>query len=683
MIPSLCNGTIPASACSASAIPFPSLFGAEFLSLEANFVSNYSQSVHSGFYVNHGAISVENLNYCNVTVTYTHPGQNDAVHVQVWMPSDTWNGRLQAIGGAGWQAGLHYAGLQGMMAAMGEGYATVGTDAGLGSDVYPTNWGLVSEGNVNLYLFQNMASVSLNDAAVISKSIVNSFYGQPPKYSYFTGCSQGGRQGMMLAQRYPDAYDGIAASAPAINWDKFFVSYLWPTYLMDSLGEYPPSCEIDALTEAAIDACDGLDGVSDGIIADPSTCTFDPTSLVGKVINCTNFGTERPISAAAATIVKGAWEGPKRVDNSSIWFGVGQDSVLSDTTQQTGVISTTCSTNGTCTINNVDLAAVWVKFFINRNSSSTIRYLSHEEYDHIAHASTQIYESVIAYYNRPDVYRIDKPLSLTSWGLMYKLLRANFDGLASAACPNPPAALPGDGSATFLSGKKVVGLETSPTKVVVRFVDVATNQEEPMSADMLIGADGIRSPIRKLVRAPTVERYAGYVAWRGTVSESLVSKETFEYFSDWFCMNITKKSYLIGYNVPTDDGNFTLGERLINFIWYTNLADSSAEMNDVLTDVKGAYHRNTVPRGLLRPEVWERVRATAQVTAPFAEVLAKVKSTFMTKINDAFSAASSFYDGRVVVVCDAFASFRPHAAAAEQAAFHSHSLELVYRGEKA
>ncbi|KAH9897554.1 FAD binding domain protein [Xylariomycetidae sp. FL2044] len=289
----------------------------------------------------------------------------------------------------------------------------------------------------------------------------------------------------------------------------------------------------------------------------------------------------------------------------------------------------------------------------------------------------------IAYYGRPDVYRNTKPLSLTSWGFMYRLLRANFDGHPSTACPNPPDALPQDGSATFLSGKRVVAFECSATGVLVRFTDVNTGEEGSLSADRLIGADGIRSTIRRLVRAPTVERYAGYVSWRGTVSERVVSKETREYFSDWLCMNITKRSYLIGYVVPTDDGNFTPGERLINFVWYYNIADSSAEMNEVFTDINGKYHQTTVPRGLLRPEVWERVRASVQVAAPFMEVLAKVKSPFVTKINDAFSGAASFYDGKVIVVGDAFASFRPHAAAAtEQAAFHCHSLEKVYSGEK-
>ncbi|OIW22714.1 tannase-domain-containing protein [Coniochaeta ligniaria NRRL 30616] len=282
--------SVVASPCLPASIPYPTLFGAEFLSLEANFVANYSQNVPIGYYVNHGAVNVTD---------------NDTVHVQVWLPANTWNGRLQAIGGAGWQAGLHYAGLMGMTASIGEGYSTVSTDAGLGSDTTPVNWGLLSPGNPNLYLLQNLGSVSLNDAAVIGKSITASYYGQPPKYSYFNGCSQGGRQGPMLAQRYPEAFDGIAAAAPAINWNQFFIKDMYPSFLMDSLGAYPLSCEFNAITAAAIEACDAADGVVDGIITDEEACDFDPMSLVGTVINCTNFGVERPISSAAATIIQG------------------------------------------------------------------------------------------------------------------------------------------------------------------------------------------------------------------------------------------------------------------------------------------------------------------------------------------------------------------------------------------
>ncbi|KAI1333144.1 hypothetical protein F5Y16DRAFT_393545 [Xylariaceae sp. FL0255] len=189
--------------------------------------------------------------------------------------------------------------------------------------------------------------------------------------------------------------------------------------------------------------------------------------------------------------------------------------------------------------------------------------------------------------------------------------------MASPACPNPPPSLPKDGKVSYLSGKRVSAFEYIPGKVAVRYVDVQTDEETTLSGDVLISADGIHSTVRRLVNAPTLERYAGYVSWRGTVPERELSEETCHYV------------------VPTDDGNFKPRERLVNF-----------------------------------------------VAAPFTEVLAKVQAPFVTKINDAISASSSFHDGRVVLVGDAFASFRPHAAAAtEQCAFHCQTLAQVYSGQ--
>ncbi|KAI4599404.1 hypothetical protein KJ359_001846 [Pestalotiopsis sp. 9143b] len=395
MIPSLFNGTIPSSACSATALPYPDLFGAEFLSLETTYVANYSQRVPTGYYTNHGGVTVSNVNFCNVTVSYTHPGQNDTVHVQVWLPSDTWNGRLQHIGGAGWQAGLHYAGLMGMMASVGEGYATVGTDAGLGSDVYPTDWALLSEGNVNLYLLQNLASVSLNDASVIAKSLATSFYNTPPRYSYFSGCSQGGRQGLQLAQRYPDAYDGIAASAPAINWNQFAMADMWPLFVMDQMGVYPPACEIDAITNAALDACDGLDGITDGVISDPDACDFDPTSLIGTTINCTTLDSDWTVTAEGVELVQKVWDGARQSDNSTIWFGPNKGAVLTGSITDQAIVPTTCTTNGTCTRGSFEIAEDWAGLFVLKNSSASTANISYEEFDRIAHLSAQMYDSII------------------------------------------------------------------------------------------------------------------------------------------------------------------------------------------------------------------------------------------------------------------------------------------------
>ncbi len=136
---------------------------------------------------------------------------------------------MQGIGGGGFSAGLD-ADFRALYGSVGEGYASVGTDAGLTGEggfanpFDPSPWAHTNPGNVHFYALHNFGSVLLNDAAIIGKSITKDFYGQPPTYSYFSGCLGGGRQAMMLAQRYPDAYNGIVAGAPAGNWPDFFVA---------------------------------------------------------------------------------------------------------------------------------------------------------------------------------------------------------------------------------------------------------------------------------------------------------------------------------------------------------------------------------------------------------------------------------------------------------------------------
>lgn len=157
------SSTTPISACAASAISYPNVFGAEVLSLSADPVLNFTSEVTDQLYYNNPSVSVKNLDFCNVTVTYTHPGQNDTLVVETWLPMKTWNGRLQAIGGGGWVAGRFALSYVGMAGALGQGYATTTTDGGIGSSPTPDLWALKSPGNVDLYTLQNFASVSLND----------------------------------------------------------------------------------------------------------------------------------------------------------------------------------------------------------------------------------------------------------------------------------------------------------------------------------------------------------------------------------------------------------------------------------------------------------------------------------------------------------------------------------------
>ncbi|PKX90532.1 tannase and feruloyl esterase [Aspergillus novofumigatus IBT 16806] len=271
--------SIPASACAASAIAYPTVFGAEILNLSANLVLNYSSEVSDQYYFNNPSISVRNIDYCNVTVTYTHPGQNDTINVETWLPMKDWNGRLQATGGGGYVAGRFFLSYTAMAGALGNGYVATTTDG----------------------------------------ELIKEFYGRPAEYSYFTGCSQGGRQGMMLAQRYPEAYDGIAAAAPAFNWARLFPALAWPQVMMELTGQFPQKCELDAVTAGAIATCDPQDGVTDGIISDPAACSFDPFSMVGRIINCDNEAST--ISNAAAAIANLTWTGPRKANGDFLYYG--------------------------------------------------------------------------------------------------------------------------------------------------------------------------------------------------------------------------------------------------------------------------------------------------------------------------------------------------------------------------
>lgn len=154
---------VPLSACAASAIPYPTLFGAQILGLSANLVQNFTREVSDQLFYNHPSISLQGIDYCNVTVTYTHPGQNDTINAETWLPIKTWIGRLQAVGGGGHVAGRFPLSYTAMAGALGEGYVATTTDGGIGSSYVPDPWALNSPGNVDLYALQNLASVSLND----------------------------------------------------------------------------------------------------------------------------------------------------------------------------------------------------------------------------------------------------------------------------------------------------------------------------------------------------------------------------------------------------------------------------------------------------------------------------------------------------------------------------------------
>ncbi|MFD5862883.1 tannase/feruloyl esterase family alpha/beta hydrolase [Streptomyces chartreusis] len=322
--------------------------------------------------------------YCEVTVTLTHPGDGDHAQVRTWLPANGWNGRFQGLGGAAYLAGDNGVGLG---TAVKNGYAAVSTDAGVG-DALDTSWALNGEGRVDTALLKNFASRSQHEAAVVGKEVVDAVYGKRPAYSYFTGCSTGGRQGYMEAQRHPDDYDGILADAPAVNWDEFEIATLWPQVVMSNEKTYPSQCEFKAFTDAAVKACDSLDGVKDGLVNDASRCDFDPRRLVGTKVGCD--GKELTITSADATVVRKIWDGPRTTSGKKLWYGVP---VGADIWALAG--HSEPDADGNVTGAPFPVPAAWAKLWVAKDPSLDLSKITYAGFTQLFQQSQAEYDKVI------------------------------------------------------------------------------------------------------------------------------------------------------------------------------------------------------------------------------------------------------------------------------------------------
>lgn len=231
-----------------------------------------------------------------------------SINLWVGLPKeDKWNGRLQSLGGGGY-AGV----IAPPTAAVLGGYVGITNDTGhVGSD---GKFAMKSPGVPNKELQEDFAHRSVHLMAVVGKQVTQAFYGKGPEYSYWNGCSTGGRQGLMMAQRYPADYDGILAGAPAIHMDRFQTAQIWPQMVMRIEAGGPiAAAKLNAASAAAIEACDTLDGVKDGVLEDPRACKFDP-----KVLACSpSNSSESCLTPGEAEAVRRIWEGPK-----GHWYGL-------------------------------------------------------------------------------------------------------------------------------------------------------------------------------------------------------------------------------------------------------------------------------------------------------------------------------------------------------------------------
>ena len=253
--------------------------------------------------------------YCLVKVKV-----DPQVNIWVSLPTSAWNGRFRAEGNGVYAGDAQ---LAPAIDSIRQGFVGVKTDTGHSGFLLSGAFGMESPGKPNTQLQTDFAHRSEHLMAVVGKQLVKAFYGQDPVRSYWYGCSTGGRQGLMMAQRYPGDYDAILAGAPAIHWDRFQAYQIWPQIAMQADAGGPLSApKRELATSRAVAACDAADGVTDGVIGDPRLCTYDPTKDTQITRSDCSSTDGTCLAPGEASALQKIWGGARNTAGQLLWPGV-------------------------------------------------------------------------------------------------------------------------------------------------------------------------------------------------------------------------------------------------------------------------------------------------------------------------------------------------------------------------
>src|SRR6059036_2844050 len=207
--------------------------------------------------------------FCRVAATLK-PTRDSDIRIEVWMPASGWNGKFQAVGNGAFSGAIAY---PAMMTALGRGYATSSTDTG-----HVGGSASFAVGHPEKLIDFGWRAV--HEMTTTSKKIIAAYYDAAPKFSYWNGCSAGGRQAMKEAQRFPADFDGIVAGAPGLDWTGRAAQAVFVAQALqkNEAGRLSPAAR-QQLHTGVLAACDALDGLKDGLIEDPARCKFDPAVL--------------------------------------------------------------------------------------------------------------------------------------------------------------------------------------------------------------------------------------------------------------------------------------------------------------------------------------------------------------------------------------------------------------------
>jgi feruloyl esterase len=259
--------------------------------------------------------------YCKVSAAVGNDG------FELRLPTKTWGGKLLHQGGGGNCGVITTSSADDQLQ---RGYATVGTNAGHDSALTgrDARWGYDQEFNDeygDAYEREiDYGYRAVHVTTVAAKLITKRFYNKRLKYSYFRGCSTGGRQGLMEAQRYPKDFDGIIAGDPPFGFTGLSVIFHgWPAWVnRDAEGELVLSNDkVTLIKETVYEACDGLDGVIDGVISDPRVCTWDPLTSEPSILCEDGEDTPDCLTIAEANVVQKLYDAPRDIDGNVIYPG--------------------------------------------------------------------------------------------------------------------------------------------------------------------------------------------------------------------------------------------------------------------------------------------------------------------------------------------------------------------------
>lgn len=279
----------------------------------ANTTITLTQSVAAGVFSSpapgRGGVQLDDVfkqlpAFCRVAATL-RPSNNSDIKMEVWMPLANWNGKFQGVGNGGLAGFITFTagsgGLErGMAEALKRGYATASTDTGHTGDTAEPLLGHPEK-------LVDFSYRAVHEMTIVAKAIVRAFYDANPKLSYWNGCSTGGRQGLIEAQRFADDYDGIIAGAPPISQTRLVT---WSTHVGQLVLRDPrnqiPSPKYSMIHRSVVNACDAVDGTKDGLIDDPRSCRFDFKTIecnAGDSANCLTAAQVQSAQAITSPVI--------------------------------------------------------------------------------------------------------------------------------------------------------------------------------------------------------------------------------------------------------------------------------------------------------------------------------------------------------------------------------------------